>query len=82
MPIARVQDLDITFVAANHLHSGRAGWGDAPAASEKVAEQFDSPFKRLCLADVGHFPQREAPELVPEVLSGFFAGPRPIPEGR
>ena len=48
-----------------------------PKVSEKVAEKFTGPFERLCLADVGHFPQREAPDRVIEILTDFFAGNRP-----
>lgn len=53
-----------------------------PATSAKVAEKFTGPFERHCLAGVGHFPQREAPEMVTEILADFFAGRRLLPDRR
>ena len=39
--------------------------------------KFSGPFECIQLPGVGHFPQREAPEQVAEILTGFVAGTRP-----
>lgn len=44
--------------------------GGAP----KIAEKFDGPFEYVLLPDVGHFPTREAPDLVGELLTEHFGG--------
>lgn len=43
-----------------------------PRASERVAEKFAGPFERIVLPGVGHFPTREAPEVVAERLVHHF----------
>jgi pimeloyl-ACP methyl ester carboxylesterase len=43
-----------------------------PAVSEKIAENFDGPFERIVLADIGHFPTREAPDKVAARLMQHF----------
>ena len=43
-----------------------------PAASAGVHEQFTGPFERVVLPGVGHFPQREAPAKVADLLIGHF----------
>lgn len=46
-----------------------------PAASSRVPEKFSGPFVYAELAGVGHFPQREAPEVVTERLLTLLGGP-------
>jgi len=51
--------------------------GDADGVSpsyafEQVPEKFTGPFELIKLAGVGHFPQRDAPEQVAEILNRFF----------
>lgn len=48
-----------------------------PATSENVGEKFTGPFERIVVPDVGHFPQREAPEQVGELLAEFLRSLRP-----
>ena len=56
---------------------GEADGVNPPAVSQNVSEKFAGPFERICLSGVGHFPQREAPGPVGEILAAFFAGERP-----
>src|ERR1700712_363267 len=44
-----------------------------PQVSENVSSKFAGPFDRIMLPGVGHFPSREAPDIVGEKLAGFFA---------
>jgi len=43
----------------------------------KVPAKFSGPFKMVGLPGVGHFPQREAPAAVADLLVAFLAGARP-----
>jgi len=43
-----------------------------PAAATSVPEKFTGPFRYLELPGVGHFPQREAPDVVAEALVTLF----------
>lgn len=43
-----------------------------PHVSEKISEKFSGPLERLVLPGVGHFPTREAPEVVGEALARHF----------
>ncbi len=43
----------------------------------KVPAKFDGPFQMVGLPGVGHFPQREAPGVVADLLVAFLAGARP-----
>ena len=43
----------------------------------KVPTKFSGPFKMVGLPGVGHFPQREAPAAVADLLVAFLAGARP-----
>lgn len=43
----------------------------------KVPSKFDGPFEMVGLPGVGHFPQREAPAQVAELLVAFLKGDRP-----
>ena len=45
-----------------------------PPVSESVAEKFTGPFERILLRGVGHFPTREAPDIVAERLIMHFTG--------
>jgi pimeloyl-ACP methyl ester carboxylesterase len=48
-----------------------------PAASAQVPSKFTGPFDYVELPDVGHFPQREAPDRVTGLLRPFLSGMRP-----
>ena len=52
---------------------GDADGVNPPAASKQVPEKFSGPFEYFRLQGVGHFPQREAPEVVARHLIGLFA---------
>lgn len=41
---------------------------------EKMVEKFDGPFEYVVLPEVGHFPTREAPDMVGERLTEHFGG--------
>jgi pimeloyl-ACP methyl ester carboxylesterase len=43
----------------------------------KVPAKFSGPFEMVGLPGVGHFPQREAPAAVADLLVSFLAGERP-----
>ena len=43
----------------------------------KVPAKFSGPFEMVGLPGVGHFPQREAPAAVTDLLVSFLAGARP-----
>ena len=43
----------------------------------KVPAKFSGPFEMVGLPGVGHFPQREAPTAVADLLVAFLAGTRP-----
>ena len=43
----------------------------------KIPPKFSGPFEMVGLPGVGHFPQREAPAIVTDLLTGFLAGTRP-----
>lgn len=44
-----------------------------PYVSENVHEKFTGKFKRIVMPGVGHFPSREAPELLADYLLDFLA---------
>jgi pimeloyl-ACP methyl ester carboxylesterase len=46
----------------------------APEGAYRVAEKFDGPFEYVVLPEVGHFPTREAPDMVGERLTEHFGG--------
>jgi pimeloyl-ACP methyl ester carboxylesterase len=48
-----------------------------PEITEKMSEKFVGPFERLVLDGVGHFPTREAPDLVGKRLAEHFTGRAP-----
>jgi pimeloyl-ACP methyl ester carboxylesterase len=43
-----------------------------PAITERMSEKFVGPFERIVLEGVGHFPTREAPEMVGKRLVAHF----------
>jgi pimeloyl-ACP methyl ester carboxylesterase len=45
-----------------------------PDGAQKIMEKFDGPFAYVVLPDVGHFPTREAPDMVGELLTEHFGG--------
>ena len=54
---------------------GAADGVNPPAAAKDVPKKFDGPFAFLQIPGVGHFPQREKPEVVARALVRLFAGP-------
>jgi pimeloyl-ACP methyl ester carboxylesterase len=44
-----------------------------PAITEKMSEKFVGAFERIVLEGVGHFPTREAPEIVGKKLTAHFS---------
>lgn len=45
-----------------------------PDSAQMIAEKFNGPFEYVLLPDVGHFPTREAPDMVGELLTEHFGG--------
>jgi pimeloyl-ACP methyl ester carboxylesterase len=45
-----------------------------PEATQRIAEKFDGPFAYVLMPDVGHFPTREAPDMVGDMLTEHFGG--------
>lgn len=45
----------------------------APESFARVPGKFDGPFRMVGLPGVGHFPQREAPDAVADLLLAFLA---------
>lgn len=45
-----------------------------PQVSETIAAKFTGPFERIVLPGVGHFPPREAPQIVGARLAAHFSG--------
>lgn len=45
-----------------------------PEGTQRIAEKFDGPFEYVLMPEVGHFPTREAPEMVGELLTEHFGG--------
>jgi pimeloyl-ACP methyl ester carboxylesterase len=43
-----------------------------PKTSEKRSKKFSGPFERIVLPGVGHFPTREAPDHVADLLIRHF----------
>jgi len=60
-------------IVADRLHSGRAGRREPAEGVEDVANKFSGPFERTVLPGVGHFPQREDPDAVTQILIGLFS---------
>jgi len=51
---------------------GAADYCDEPASSEGLDEYFPGGYRREVIGGVGHFPHREAPELVAESVLAHF----------
>lgn len=51
---------------------GEADGVNPPYVSENVHEKFTGPFQRIVMPGVGHFPSREAPELLSDYLVDFL----------
>ncbi|MEP6830148.1 MAG: alpha/beta hydrolase [Rhizomicrobium sp.] len=45
-----------------------------PEVTQRIADKFDGPFEYVLMPDVGHFPTREAPDMVGEMLTEHFGG--------
>jgi len=75
---ARHDDLRRRVAAVDHLTvptlmvQGGADTCDPPSESEGLEGHFDA-YERVVLAGVGHFPQREAPERVAELVLAHLA---------
>ena len=52
---------------------GASDYCDAPKESEGQDKFFAGGYQRLLLAGVGHFPHREAPEIVADALIDFLS---------
>lgn len=50
-----------------------------PYVSENVHKKFTGPFSRIVMPGVGHFPSREAPDLLATYLLNFLAD-KPVSE--
>ncbi len=57
-------------VPAIYIH-GAVDGVNPPEAAKSVPNKFTGPFELITLPDVGHFPQREAPDAVANILTGF-----------
>jgi len=66
--IKATKNLDLP---ALYIQGGSDGV-NPPYASENVHEKFSGPFNRIVLPGVGHFPSREAPEILTEYLAEFI----------
>lgn len=51
---------------------GQADGVNPPEATKSVPSKFSGPFESITLPGVGHFPQREAPEAVAQLLIRHF----------
>ncbi|UOQ71601.1 alpha/beta fold hydrolase [Hymenobacter cellulosilyticus] len=56
---------------------GGADTCDAPQESEGLDQYFTAGYQRLVLAGVGHFPHREAPEVVARHILAFLTSKAP-----
>lgn len=45
-----------------------------PDGARKIGEKFHGPFEYVLMPEVGHFPTREAPDMVGELLTEHFGG--------
>ena len=54
------------------MMQGAADYCDEPASSEGLDRHFSAGYRREVLDGVGHFPHREAPELVAESVLAHF----------
>ena len=54
--------------------SGKVDGVNPPVTAKTVPEKFSGPFKHVQLPGVGHFPAREAPDVVAEHLIEHFTG--------
>lgn len=59
-------------VPALYVQGGADGV-NPPATSEKMAEKYTGPFERIVLDGIGHFPTREAPAKVTDILKRHFS---------
>jgi pimeloyl-ACP methyl ester carboxylesterase len=55
---------------------GEADGVSPPDSLDQMHEKFSGPFELVILPDVGHFPQREAPEALATHLLHFLVGDR------
>lgn len=58
---------------------GDADGVSPPDAPKKVPDKFTGPIEIVELPGVGHFPQREAPQAIADILVSFFAGVKRSP---
>jgi pimeloyl-ACP methyl ester carboxylesterase len=55
---------------------GGSDYCDEPASSEGLDEWFEGGYRRVVIDGVGHFPHREAPDQVAELVHHHFTTPR------
>lgn len=63
----KVRETSTISVPTLYLH-GDADGVNPPATADAVSEKFTGPFEQMLFTDVGHFPQRERPDAVAELL--------------
>ena len=54
---------------------GGSDYCDEPASSEGLDEWFEGGYRRVVIDGVGHFPHREAPDRVAELVDDHFRTP-------
>jgi len=69
----RVRETRTLSLPALIFHGARDGVVH-PEATYRIAEKFDGPFEYVLLPEVGHFPTREAPDMVGDLLTEHFGG--------
>ncbi|MEO1695242.1 MAG: alpha/beta hydrolase [Pseudomonadota bacterium] len=62
-----------TIAVPTLLVHGRADRCTLPSMTDGMAEHVTEPYERVLLEEVGHFPQREAPDSVADLLLDWFA---------
>ncbi|WP_294395564.1 alpha/beta hydrolase [uncultured Sphingomonas sp.] len=68
---ARVADT-VPLATPTLMIQGAADACDPPGESAGLDEYFTAGYQRIVLPDVGHFPQREAPDAVADALVAHF----------
>lgn len=78
-PDAKSRQLEAAIKATKTLSlpalyvQGEVDGVNPPSTSENVHEKFTGPFARIVMPGVGHFPSREAPDVLAEHLLSFLA---------
>ena len=69
----RVRETQALSVPAIYFQGAKDGV-NPPETTQEIADKFDGPFEYVLLPGVGHFPTREAPSAVAELLTEHFGG--------